>query len=229
MPWRSCKGAAERPAIPEQLRQRQNALELQSQRAHDVARRLQQVQHELLEVGQQLTVHQRRMADYEAILQQESTILAGYQTLQQLREQERVSSAQAEEYTTLQQCQAALQQTITTQQYRLELEQHSAHQRQQELEQKIQINETFLQNAPSIAAAYSALQEARQCDTAMAQTLQERYRLEQEKSQVEFRCSRSAIRSSWSSAPCSTASVTGNSKRPPSRPCSGKPQTSTSN
>src|SRR4029453_13251995 len=48
-------------------------------------------------------------------------------------------------------------------------------------------SETFLQNAPSIAAAYSALQEARQCDAAMAQTLQEQYRLEQEKSQVEFR------------------------------------------
>src|SRR5215468_3093311 len=40
----------------EQFRQRQNALELQSQRAHDAARRLQQVQHELLEVDQQLTV-----------------------------------------------------------------------------------------------------------------------------------------------------------------------------
>ena len=39
----------------------------------------------------------------------------------------------------------------------------------------------------SIAAAYSALQEARQRDAEMAQTLQERYRLEQEKSQVEFR------------------------------------------
>jgi DNA repair protein SbcC/Rad50 len=171
----------------EQLRQRQNALELQSQRAHDVARRLQQVQHELLEVDQQLTVHQRHMADYEAILQQESTILTGYQSLQQLREQERVYSAQAEEYTTLQQRQAALQQAITTEQYRLELEQRSACQRQQELEQKIQSSETFLQKAPSIAAAYSAFQEARQRDAAMAQTLQERYRLEQEKSQVEFR------------------------------------------
>src|SRR5215831_1055343 len=171
----------------EQLRQRQNALELQSQRAHDVARRLQQVQHELLEVDQQLTVHQRRMADYEAILQQESTILAGYQALQQLNEQERVYSAQAEEYSTLQQRQTALQQVITTEQHRLDLEQRSARQRHQELEQKIQSSETFLQQAPSIAAAYSALQEARQCDAAMSQTLQERYRLEQDKSQVEFR------------------------------------------
>jgi exonuclease SbcC len=171
----------------EQLRQRQNALELQSQRAHDVARRLQQVQHELLEVDQQLTVHQRRMADYEAILQQESTILVSYQTLQQLREQEHTYSAQAEEYATLQQRQTAMQQAITTEQYRLELERRSARQRQQELEHKIQISETFLQNAPGIAANYSALQEARQRDAAMAQTLQERYRLEQEKNQVEFR------------------------------------------
>ncbi len=171
----------------EQLRQRQSALELQSQRAHDVARRLQQMQHELLEVDQQLTVHQRRMTDYEAILQQESTILAGYQRLQQLREQERVYSARAEAYTTLQQRQTALQQAITTEQYRLELEQRSTRQRQQELEQKIQTSEKFLQEAPRIAAAYSALQEARQRDAQMAQTLQRRYALEQEKSPVEFR------------------------------------------
>src|SRR5262244_2806209 len=72
------------------LRQRQSALELQSQRADDVARRVQQVRHEWLDIEQQLTTHHRRIADYEAILQQESTILAGYQVLQQLREQERV-------------------------------------------------------------------------------------------------------------------------------------------
>src|SRR5438105_117788 len=69
----------------------------------------------------------------------------------------------------------------------LQVELQSALQRQQEFEQKIQISETFLQNAPSIAAAYSALQEARQRDATMAQTLQERYKMEQEKSQVEFR------------------------------------------
>ena len=194
-----------------------------------MARRLQQVQHELLEVDQQLTVHQRRMADYEAILQQESTILAGYQALQQLREQERVYSAQAEEYTTLQQRQTALQQAITTQQYRLELEQRSARQRQQELGQKIQISETFLQNAPSIAAAYSALQEARQRDVAMAQTLQERYRLEQEKSQVEFRMQQKRHTLELEQRSCWIGSATGNSKRQRSRPCSGKSKTSSSN
>jgi len=168
------------------LQQRQSALELQSQRAHDVARRLQQVQHELLEIEQQLTAHQRRIADYEAILQQESAILAAYQTLQQLREQERVYSTQAEEYATLHQRQTALQQAITTEQYRLELEQRSARQHLQELEQKIQAGAMFLQEAPRITAAYTALQEARQRDAEMAHTLQRRYTLEQEKSQVEF-------------------------------------------
>ncbi|MBM3224584.1 MAG: SMC family ATPase, partial [Candidatus Tectomicrobia bacterium] len=171
----------------EQLRQRQSTLELQSQRAQDGARRLQHLQHEALDIAQQLTMHQRRMADYEAILQQESAILTGYQALQQLKEQERVYSAQAEEYTTLQQRQTALQQAITTEQYRLELEQRSAHQREHELAQKIQASDTFLQQAPRIAVAYSALQEARQQDTTMAQTLQRRYTLEQDKSQVEFR------------------------------------------
>lgn len=169
------------------LRQRQSALELQSQRAHDAARRLQQVQHELLDIEQQLTTQQRRIADYEAILQQENTILAGYQTLQQLREQERVYSVQAEEYTTLHQRQTALQQAISTAQYRLELEQRSTRQQWHDLEQKIQASQNFLADAPRIATAYIALQEARQRDAEMAHTLQRRYTLEQEKSQVEFR------------------------------------------
>lgn len=171
----------------DQLRQRQSGLELQSQRADDVARRLQQMRHELQDIDQQLTTHQRRIADYGAILQQESAILAGYQALQQLREQERVYSAQAEEYATLHQRQTALQQTITTEQYRLELEQRSTRQRLHELEQKIQTNQNFLQEAPRIAAAYTALRQARQRDAEMAQIFQRRYALEQEKSQVEFR------------------------------------------
>jgi len=168
------------------LRQRQSALELQSQRADDVARRLQQVQHELLEIEQQLTTHQRRIADYEAILQQEHTILADYQALQQLREQERVYSTQAEEYTTLHQRQTALQQAVTTEQYRLELEQRSARQQLHDVEQKLQASQNFLAEAPRIVAAYTALQEARQHDAEMAHTLQQRYTLEQEKNQVEF-------------------------------------------
>src|SRR5262249_51604782 len=135
---------------------------------------------------QQLTTHQRRMADYEAILQQEGTILAGYQVLQQLREQERVYSTQAEEYTALHQRQTALQQAISTEQYRLELEQRSTRQQLHDVEQKIQASHNFLQEAPRIAAAYTALQEARQHDAGMAHTLQQRYTLEQEKSQVEF-------------------------------------------
>ena len=73
LPW-----SWKRPAIPGAAPPASECPGTASQRAHDVARRLQQVQHELLEVDQQLTVHQRRMADYEAILQRESTILAGY-------------------------------------------------------------------------------------------------------------------------------------------------------
>src|SRR5262249_38921461 len=85
------------------------------------------------------------------------------------------------------QCQTALQQAITTEQYRLELEQRSTCQRRLDVEQKIQASQNFLQEAPRIAAAYTALQEARQRDAEMAHTLQRRYTLEQEKSQVEFR------------------------------------------
>jgi exonuclease SbcC len=171
----------------ETLRQRHTTLEMQSQRAHEVAQRLQQVQQERLEVEQQWQILQRRMTDCDAILQQEATILAGYQTLQQLRAQERLLSAQAEEYNVLLQRQTTFQQHITTERYRLELEQHSASQRLQELQRAMQSAETFVQEAPRIRAAYQTLQEARQRDAALAQTLQKRYSLEQEKSQVEFR------------------------------------------
>ena len=85
-----------------------------------------------------------------AILQQESTILAGYQALQQLREQERVYSAQAEEYTTLQQRQTALQQAITTEQYRLELEQRSTRQRQQNSGRKSRSVKLFYRMLPAL-------------------------------------------------------------------------------
>lgn len=171
----------------ERLRQRQSSLEVQSQRAHDVARRLQQVRHELQDLDQQLTTHQRRIADYDAILRQESAILTSYRTLQQLREQERAYSTQAEEYAALHQRQTALQQAISTAQYRLELEQHNTRQRLHELEEKIAASTALLQDAPRLAAAYTALHEARQRDAEMAQVLQRRYALEQEKNQVELR------------------------------------------
>lgn len=169
----------------EQLRQRQSDLEVQSQRAGDVARRVQQLQHERLELEQQLTAQTRRLADYETILQQEPAIVAGYQTLQQLRAQEQLASTQAEEYTALQQRQALLQQAINTAQYRLELEQQAAQQRCRELEHTLHACDTLLHEAPRITAAYTSMQSARQRDAALAQAMQRRYALEQEKSQLE--------------------------------------------
>lgn len=171
----------------EHLRQRQNALDLQSQRANDVAQRLQQLQHELLDMAQQRTTQQRRVAEYQTILQQESVILASYQALQQLREQERVYSARAEEYTTLYQRQTALQQAISTEQYRHELEQRAVRQRLQELAHKLEHGATVLQDGPRILQAYTALQEARRSADHLAKILQQRHALEQEKSQVELR------------------------------------------
>lgn len=171
----------------EGLRQRHTALELHSQRAHEIGQRLQHLQQERLDVVQQGQAQQRRLAEYDAILQQEATILSGYETLQRLRAQEQAMSAQAETYTTLQQRQNALQQHVTTERYRLELEQRSASQRQREVQQALDSAETFVHTAPQIVAAYQALQTARQEEAAMAQALQQRYTLEQEKSQVEFR------------------------------------------
>ncbi|MGE3540586.1 MAG: AAA family ATPase [Candidatus Tectimicrobiota bacterium] len=171
----------------EQLRQRQNVLTLQSQRANDVARRLQQLRHELLDIEQQRTTHQRRVSEYETILQQESVILAGYQHLQQLREQERLYQARSEEYTSLHQRQTALQQSIHSAQYRYELEQRTARQRLQELEHKLQQSEALLQTGAAIRQAYHDFQEARRQEAQFAQALQQRHVLEQEKSQVEFR------------------------------------------
>lgn len=169
------------------LRQRQQALELQSQRANDVARRLQQVRHELIELEQQRTAHQRRVTEYEGILQQANALTAGYQALQQLREHEHLYSTRAEEYALLQQRQTALQQTISTEQYRYELQQRAAHQRLQEIDLKLQQEAVLLQTGPRILQDYTTLQEARQREAQLAQILQQRYQLEQEKSQVEFR------------------------------------------
>jgi exonuclease SbcC len=107
------------------LRQRHNALELQSQRAAEAARRLQQLRHELLELAQQLAIHRQRVHDYEAVLHQEPTIIAGYQALQQLQAQERTFSVRAQEYATLQQHLTALQHAIATAQHRLEVEQQN--------------------------------------------------------------------------------------------------------
>lgn len=167
------------------LQQRHHSLKLQGQQAHDVARRLQQVRHELLEIEQQLETHRSRMVDYEAVLAQENTIVAGYQTLQQLKQDEQTYTARAQEYATLQQRQGTLQQAITATQHRLELECQSAGQRLRETEEKIAACEAIRHSAPDIARAYEALQKARQRDAELAQALQRRYVLEQEKNQVE--------------------------------------------
>jgi exonuclease SbcC len=167
------------------LQQRYQTLELQSQRARDLTCRLQQMRHELLEIEQQLETHRSRMADYEAVLAQEHTIVAGYQVLQRLKEEEQVYSARAQEYASLQQRQSTLQQAITTAQHRLELERQSACQRLRDTDDKIQACEAVLREAPRITQAYEALQTARRRDAELAQALQRRYLLEQEKSQVE--------------------------------------------
>jgi exonuclease SbcC len=169
------------------LRQRHHTLEFQSQQAHEVTRRLQQVRHELLEIEQQLVAHNNRMADYEAVLIQESTITAGYRAPQRLKEEERISSARAQEYATLQQRQSNLQQAITTAQHRLDLERQSACQRRREMDDKIQACEAILYQAPRITSAYEALLQARQRDAQLTQAMQQRYALEQEKHQVQQR------------------------------------------
>ena len=168
------------------LRQRHNALELQSQRAAEAARRLQQLRHELLDLEQQLATHRQRLSDYEAVLHQEHTILAGYQELQRLQAEERVSSARAEEYATLQQRLTSLQHAIATAQHRLELEQQSALATPARASTaKIQGCDAILQDAARITKAYTELQDTRQREAQLAQTLQRRYTLEQEKNQVE--------------------------------------------
>ena len=169
----------------DQLRQRHNALELQNQRAAEVARRVQQLRHELLELEQQLVTHRHRLTDYEAVLQQEHTIIAGYQELQHLQAEERAVSARAEEYATLQQRLNALQHAIAAVQHRLELEQQSVNQHRRDIDAKIQSCDTILHEAARITKAYTELQDTRQREAHLAQTLQRRYTLEQEKNHLE--------------------------------------------
>jgi exonuclease SbcC len=171
----------------EQLRQQHNALELQSQRVKEAAQRLQVLRQEDFELTRQLQSQQSRLTDYEAVLQQEAMIVAGYAALQRLQEEERAYSIRGEEFARLQQRQTTLQQAITTAQHRLELDYQSASQRLQEIHSKIQGCETILADAGRITDACRALQEARQRDAQLAQALQQRYVLEQEKNQVERR------------------------------------------
>ncbi|MCZ6876436.1 MAG: SMC family ATPase [bacterium] len=169
----------------ETLRQRHSALELKSQRVQDVTRRLQDKHNEQLDIEQQLATYNSRIMDYDAILQQENTIITGYQNLQHVKEKEGMYGSRAQEYATLQQRLNVVQQTLTTAQHRLELERQSSCQRLHETDGKIQTYDTILQQAVRINDAYNALMTARQQDVMLSQTLQKRYALEQEKHPLE--------------------------------------------
>ncbi len=171
----------------EKLRQDQNALDLQHQRAQETERRLQQLQQQRADVDQQLGAHRRRMADFETILQQEPGIVAGHETLLRLNGQEQQESAKAETFAALQQRQIAIQQAITSAQHRLELDHHSARQSLNDTHTALQACETIIQSGPDISSAYQALQSARAREATMAQTLQRRYTAEQEKTLIEHR------------------------------------------
>ncbi len=171
----------------EALRQDQNALDLQSQRAQEMERRLQQLRHERADVDQQLATQRRRLATYETILQQENSIVSGYETLQRLKDQEQQERTKAETFATLQQRQTTLQHAVTMAQQRLELEYHSARQSLDDTRKAVESCTLILQDAPRITADYEALQTAKQRDTHMAKVLQRRYVLEQDKTQVERR------------------------------------------
>ena len=208
----------------DQLRQRHNALELQNQRATEVARRVQQLRHELLEIEQQLVTHRHRLTDYEAVIQQEHTIIAGYQELQRLQVEERAASARAEEYATLQQRLNALQHTIATAQHRLELEQQSVNQHRRDIDAKIQSCDTILHEAACITKPDAETQDTRQREAQLAQALRQCYRLEQE--QESGRCAifnSSPMPSNSNNALCWTARRTpGNTNRLRCEPGSGK-------
>ncbi len=171
----------------DQLRQQHTTLEVQSLSVQETERRLQRLRHDIAEVERQMSTHQRRVGEYETILQQESMITAAYGKLLQLREEERRESGKAAEYAVLQQRLASLEQAVTTAAHRLELEQRNIKQLLDETQEKLNKCEAVIQEAPRIHRAYDTLQETRQRETAMAQALQQRYVLEREKSQVEAR------------------------------------------
>ena len=167
------------------LQQRRNALELQQQRLQDVSQRLQQLRQEQDDLTPQLALHRQHLAGYEALLQQEQAITAAYQTLQRLREQEAAYSRQADEYASLNQKRTALEHAVASARQRLDIQLQNAEQRGTEIDAKRQECEVLVHEEPNIIQAYEALQAARRCDAEMAQTLQQRYVREQEKSQIE--------------------------------------------
>ena len=167
------------------LQQRRNALELQQQRLRDVSRRLQQLQQEQDDLAPQLALHRQHLAAYEALLQQEQAITAAYQALQHLRDQERVYSQQADEYTALNDKHTTLQHTVAAARQRLEIQLQNTEQQSADVDAKRQACEALVQKGPGIVQAYEALQASRRRDAEMAQTLQQRYVREQEKGRIE--------------------------------------------
>ena len=170
----------------EHLQQRQSTLEVQRQRLQDVFRRLQQLRQEQDDLAPQLALHRQHLIAYEALLQQEQAITAAYQTLQQLRHQERVYSQQADEYAALNDKRTSLQHAVAAARQRLDIQLQNAAQRGMEIDAQRQACEALVQQEPCIVQAYEALQAARRRDAKMAQTLQQRYVREQEKGQMEL-------------------------------------------
>ena len=167
------------------LQQRRNALELQQQRLQDVSRHLQQLRQEQDDLAPQLALHRQHLAGYEALLQQEQAIAAAYRTLQQLRDQERAYSHQADEFATLSDTRTTLQHAVAAARQRLDIQLQNTEQRGAEIDAKRQACEALVQEEPGIVQAYEALQAARRRDAELAQTLQQRYVREQERGQVE--------------------------------------------
>lgn len=168
------------------LQQRWSALVLQQQRLQDVSRRLQQLRREQDDLTPQLALHRHHLAAYEALMQQEQAITSAHQTLQQLRDQERAYSQQADEYAALNDKRTTLQHAVAAARQRLDIQLQNAEQRGAEIDAKRQECEALVQEEPGIVQAYEALQAARRRDAEMAQTLQQRYVREQEKGQVEL-------------------------------------------
>lgn len=171
----------------DQLRESQSKLDRQNQRAQETERRLQHLQQQRTDIDQHFAAHRRRTADLKAVIQQEHTITSGYKTLQQLNQQERVESAKAETFATLQQQQTALQQAITAAQHRLELDHHSARRSLTDTQTALEACNTVLQHSIKIRADYTTLKNARQQDIMLAEVLHRRYAAEQDKGQIEQR------------------------------------------
>ena len=163
------------------LQQRWNALELQQQRLQDVSRRLRQLRCEQDDLAPQLLLHRQHLDACQALLQQETAIIAAYQLLQQLRDEERTYSQRADEYTSLNQQRTALEHAVASARHRLEMQMQNAEQRGAEIDAKRLTCEAFVQEEPRIVQAYEALQTARWRDAEMARTMQLRHGREQGK------------------------------------------------